>query len=154
MKLLQEQCADFIALFEGFVDHAYKCPAGIETFGYGSSLANYPGTKFPISKEAAMTILQMDLEWVLKCMDLSILEPINPNQTIALSSFIYNVGAGNFHKSTMRKLINLNRHIEAADEFPKWCHIGRTVSKGLSNRRILERKMFLTKVITNDKSKA
>ncbi len=147
MNPIEQECAKFISKFEGFVDHVYQCPAGIDTFGYGSSSQRHPGVKFPITKEKAMEVLAEDLMSILRSMTLSIIANINQNQTIALASFIYNIGSGSFYKSTLRRLLNLSKFDQAANEFPKWCHIGGEVSVGLARRREEERKLFLTKVI-------
>ena len=72
--------------------------------------------------------------------------PLEQNQVDALASFIYNVGAGNFFRSTLIKRLNEGDFQAAADELLKWDHAGGKVMAGLTRRRVAERKMFLGEV--------
>jgi lysozyme len=69
---------------------------------------------------------------------------LTENMFSSLCSFIYNVGSGNFQRSTMRMKLNRGQHEEAADEFKKWRKAGGRVSKGLVRRRKQERELFLS----------
>lgn len=70
--------------------------------------------------------------------------PLNNNQLGALVSFSYNVGLGNFRKSTMLRLVNARDFWGAADEFPRWNKAAGRVLKGLTLRRGDERLLFLS----------
>jgi lysozyme len=54
-----------------------------------------------------------------------------------------NLGTGAFADSTLLKLINQSRFLEAAKEFPKWDHDGGRQVKGLLLRRFKEGLLFL-----------
>jgi len=138
------EAALFIARYEGFVDHMYLCPAGVQSFGYGSVLANHPELKFPITTEQGKVYLAKDLGVCLGTLDEHIQAPLNMNQTVALLSFIYNVGSGNFIKSTMHKLLDLLQYSAAADQFLRWINCKGRALPGLVNRRKAERALFLT----------
>jgi lysozyme len=72
--------------------------------------------------------------------------PINQNQFDALVSFVYNVGAGNFAKSTLLKKLNKADYQGAGDEFLRWNRGGGKVLNGLIRRRDAERSLFLTPI--------
>lgn len=138
--------ADFIAEFEGFSPVVYKCPGGHNTFGYGSLVSNYGSVKFPVTKEQAKVYLMKDIMSSFKTLDALVDAPLNINQTVALASFIYNVGSGNFGRSTLRKELNKLNFDKAANELLKWTKAGGKDLPGLVRRREAERKLFLTPV--------
>ncbi len=72
---------------------------------------------------------------------------LNANQIDALISFVYNLGIGNFNKSTLKKLIVQGKLVEAADELLRWNKAGKKVLAGLTARREEERALFLNPVI-------
>jgi lysozyme len=61
----------------------------------------------------------------------------------SLASIIYNIGSGNFQRSTLRMKLNRGWYEAAADEFPKWRRAGGRILKGLVKRRAKERELFL-----------
>ena len=60
----------------------------------------------------------------------------------SLCSFVYNVGSGNFQKSTLRMKLERKEYESAAEEFPKWRKAGGRVLPGLVRRRKSERELF------------
>jgi GH24 family phage-related lysozyme (muramidase) len=68
---------------------------------------------------------------------------MNENQLSAVISFVYNVGIGAYHDSTLLKLLNQGDVQDAADQFMKWNKAGGQPLKGLTNRRSAERDLFL-----------
>lgn len=70
---------------------------------------------------------------------------LNQNQIDAITSFVYNVGVGNFISSTLLRRINEKKFSEAADQFMRWRFAGGREYAGLVRRREAERKLFLTK---------
>ncbi len=135
---------------------AYTCPAGVLTIGYGHTSGVKEGDK--ISLDRAEQLLEEDvnafahsLEKVLDAIEAH----VNQNQFDALVSFVFNVGMGNFMKSTMFDLLEKNESPEViAKEFPKWNKAkqgGRYVElKGLTRRRAEEKELFLTPVYIPD----
>lgn len=140
------QAANFVARYEGFVGHEYKCPAGFATFGYGSLVTNHPDVTFPITEDQATVYLEQDLGKAFSTLDAFVHAPININQTVALASFIYNVGSGAFVGSTLLRFLNLLEYSNAADQFLVWTHGGGRVLPGLVARRADERALFLKPV--------
>lgn len=74
--------------------------------------------------------------------------PLNQNQFDALTSFVFNVGALNFRKSTLLLLLNSGKYEAASNEFLKWTKAkdpktGQYVElKGLVKRRKKEKDLF------------
>lgn len=143
-----ENCYKLIKKYEGFSSKPYKCPAGIPTIGYGSTFY-LNGNKVtmkdtPISEEVALSILFSVVEDFSKKVEKLLKVPVNQNQFDALVDFSYNLGIGNFQKSTLLKLINNKDFIGASKQFKKWNKSNGKVLNGLTNRRKEEEVLFLS----------
>ena len=128
-----------IKKFEGLRLKAYKCPAGVYTIGYGHT--ENVNADSEISELMADQILRKDLqkfEQAINSLDLPLLQC----EFDALVSFVFNVGIGNFNKSTLKKLLSQKKFFYAAKEFDKWVFAGGKKLPGLQNRRNIERKIF------------
>lgn len=140
---------DIIKKYEGLRLKAYICPAGVPTIGYGST--RYPdGRKIQmgdvITEKEAEQMLIHDVRKFESEVLASVTTPLNDNQLSALISFVYNVGAFAFRKSTIRKKINANRDDPTIkDEFMKWVRGGGKILPGLVKRRAEEAKLYFTK---------
>lgn len=134
----------FIAGFEGCRLSAYKCPAGVWTIGYGHTKNVKEGDRLA-SEEEARKLLKKDLKtyegYVNQLIDnKSIRFQVNQNMFDALTSFVYNCGAGNL--ATLVK----NRDATAvADALLLYCKAAGKELPGLKRRREEERKLFLKK---------
>ena len=93
---------DLIKKYEGFRAKAYKCPADKWTIGYGHTL-NVKSTDV-IDKAQAEVFLRQDVEFAEKEVNRHNLN-INQNQFDALVSFVFNLGVGNFARSTLLRKI-------------------------------------------------
>jgi len=134
-------CLNMVEDFEGFSPIPYYCPAGKPTIGYGHVIKD--GEKFTeVSKTQAETLLKTDMRWVEKTINNVVSSDITQNEFDALASLIYNIGGTAFRNSTLLKLLNQENFADAADEFLKWCHIGKEVSNGLLTRRKTEKALF------------
>lgn len=147
-----EPAKKIIREFEGFSRRSYLCPAGKWTIGYGST---YDINGVPI-KENMELFSDSDAEALLnkECEKLAeriadICDPVElkNHELCALVSFAYNVGIGNFKKST------LLRHIQGkfpkkyiVTEFDKWVYAGKKKLPGLVRRREAEKALFLKPV--------
>lgn len=138
---MYEKAIDLIKKYEGFSARPYKCPAGVLTIGYGRTIDVRP---YEITTEEAETIW---LDKYVKTIADQILAVVNVdlsnNQICALIDFVYNLGIGNFKSSTMLRRINQGDFSAAANELLRWNKAGGIVLKGLENRRIAERMLFL-----------
>jgi lysozyme len=147
---LSDKGYELIKRFEGYSDRPYKCPAGISTIGYGNTY--YPnGTKVKITdkqitREYANEILAHTADEFAADVLKLVKSKISVNQLNALTAFAYNVGMGNFQKSTLLKLVNINPNdAMIAKEFLKWNKAAGKELKGLTNRRIAESALYFTK---------
>lgn len=135
--------------FEGKKLRAYKDSGGIYTIGYGS-IYHYDlqrPVRFTdvITEEQALKWLRIEIASKLKAVKKFIKVPVTQNQLDALTSLTYNIGSGAFFKSTLLKKLNAGKPIkEVADEFLKWNKVNGQTIPGLTNRRILERDLFLS----------
>ena len=157
MKTSENMIA-IIKKFEGLRLYPYLCQAGVLTIGYGHTLkpvkakfmeefytspqdiAKQHGIE-KITEEQAEKYLYDDLEKFEKAInDLDL--PLLQCEFDALVSFVFNVGIGNFNKSTLKKLLSQKKFFYAAKEFDKWVFAGGKKLPGLQNRRTKERKIF------------
>lgn len=145
-KKTGESGKNLIKEFEGFRAIAYLCPAGVWTVGYGSTRINGKpigkGTK--ITTEEAEQFLEQDLKTFEDGVTQNVSIELTQNQFDALVCFVYNVGLGNFKKSTLLKKLNAGKVVEAADEFLKWDKSKGEALPGLTRRRKAERALFLS----------
>jgi lysozyme len=126
--------------FEGLRLEAYLCPAKVWTIGYGHTKTAKPGMR--ITEGGAEALLRHDLEWVESTINKNVKVPLTQNQYDALASFIYNVGAGAFRKSTLLRLLNQGDYTGAAGQFQRWNKAGGKVLRGLTRRRQAEAEKF------------
>lgn len=132
--------------------HAYLCPAGIWTIGYGSTFLadGSPVTKNqkPITFDEAEVLLASTLTSYERTVSKYVKVPLTENQFSALVSFVYNVGAANFANSTLLKRVNAKDFGSAAKEFLKWdkARVNGTMVAlpGLTKRRQAESILFAT----------
>jgi lysozyme len=140
--------AKIISQFEGLELEAYKDTGGIWTIGYGSTKNPYTGVIVKegdkISKEAALDWLNKDIAQRQMALKKLIKVPVTANQLAALTSLAYNIGLGAFQGSTLLRLLNQKAPVQqVADQFLRWNKVNKVEIKGLTNRRILERQLFL-----------
>lgn len=138
---LSEKGLNFIKSFEGFSSTAYLCPAGYETIGYGHLIKkNEEFTS--ISDSEALELLRKDILHAENKVNRLTHVELTQNQFDAIVSFVFNVGAGAYQRSTLRAKINRREHQEASLEFMKWIRVNGVVSKGLVNRRFAEAELY------------
>ena len=146
---LVQEIADFIGPMEGCCKlhkdgliHAYLCPAGYPTQGYGLLVEdlNVP----PITKEEAFRRFKEVIPFYIKqALYYSPILLLYPDKLIAIVSFIYNLGPAAYAGSTLRKKINSQSWIEAANQIKKWNKGGGKVLPGLIKRRTAEAVLLL-----------
>jgi len=136
---------NLIKEFEGFRSKAYKCPAGVLTIGYGhTSAAGTPAVKAGMTISAAdgEAILKRDLTKYEAAVSDAITIELTPNQFSACVSLCYNIGPGNFAKSSVARFCNKKQFKQAADAFALWNKAGGKVLPGLVRRRAAEAALF------------
>ena len=148
-----------ISHHEGVRFRPYRCPALLHTIGVGHVL--YPDqAKIPLDQRMAYQLKDQDnrqftpqeVDGILK-FDLQRFErgvekfcpvPLTQGMFDALVSFSFNVGLGTLQRSTLRQKLLREDKEGASDELLKYCMAGGKILKGLQNRRIDERAMFLS----------
>ena len=134
---------NLIKTYEGCRLTAYKCPAGVWTIGYGHTAGVKQGDK--ITQLQADTLLAVDLQKFEYSVNKAVKKPITQNEFDALVSFAFNVGIGNFEKSTLLRLINMGQFELASKQFERWISAGGKPLTGLKKRRLAEKTLFLKK---------
>jgi len=137
---------DLIKRFEGCKLKAYKCPANLWTISWG--LTFYPDeTKVKegdvITQQQAEDYFNAIVDDFAKKVDALIKSNVTDNNFSALVSFAYNVGMGNFQRSTLLRKVNANpKDKTILAEFKKWTRANGEVLKGLVRRRDAEAKLY------------
>lgn len=139
---ISQEGIDLVKKYEGFSDHVYRCPAGKPTIAYGHMVKK--GEKFgKVSRLEGEKLLRRDLEDPAeKAVREDVEVPLDQGKYDALTSFVYNVGVGNFEDSTLLEELNKGKYDDAAKQFGRWVHAGGRKLKGLERRRNEERQMF------------
>ena len=131
---------EFIKRHEGFRARAYQCPAGVWTIGYGHTRGVNNGDV--ITKEQGERFLIQDLQTAEREVNSHGLI-INQNQFDALVSFVFNVGVGNFSRSTLLRKLKVNTNDSTISyEFSRWKNGGGKVLPGLVKRRKEESELY------------
>lgn len=144
-----------IAGHEGVRLEAYPDPAtGGEpwTVGVGHTSAAGPPKVvkgMTITADECDQILARDLATFEAAVSNAVTVPLNPNQFDALVSLAFNIGAGNFGKSTLLRQLNAGNYRSAAEQFTAWNKAAGKVMPGLIIRRAAERALFLRPVPAN-----
>jgi lysozyme len=138
MREINRAGLDLIKSYEGLVDgdpatvnlDPYVDPIGILTIGWGHAItygknflkdnkadwkiarALYPSG---ISTSEAEMLLCGDIHAHTMVLDHLVTVPLTENQSAALASLAFNIGAGNFAKSTLLKLLNKGNFKAAAE---------------------------------------
>lgn len=144
---------ELIKRWESFEPEWYKCPAGIDTIGYGTtrpvlrSLGIQCGDS--VSEEEASTLLRATVRQnIVPGIHQRTRPTLQQHKLDALVSFVYNVGMSAFTASTLLDQINNGREEKAEKEFEKWVYYTdpetgeKKVAEGLVSRRREERYLF------------
>lgn len=134
---------------EGFVGKLYNDAAGYCTIGYGHliKLAGCDGSepgefRAGIGVPRGTEILREDMEKAETGVMILVDVNLTDGQYAALCDFVFNVGAGNFKKSTLRRRVNARDFDRVPFEFRRWVYAGGRKLSGLAKRRENEIKLF------------
>ena len=150
---------ELIKHHEGVRFKPYRCPALLWTACVGHVLypeqAKIPMAErmnFPLRPEDNRIWTKDEVDGILRS-DLARFErgvaqfcpvPLTQGMYDSLVSFSFNVGLGTLQRSTLRQKLLRGDKAGAAEELLKYCMAGGKILKGLQNRRIDERAMFLS----------
>lgn len=134
--------------FESCKLQAYLCPAKVWTIGWGNTRyedGSVVKKGDVITQKRADELFENILSKFENGVTKALKVKLNENQFSALVSFTYNVGIGNFNKSTLLKLINVNpNNPEITTQFLRWNRGGGKVLTGLTRRRTAEAKLYFS----------
>ncbi|MEO0624068.1 MAG: lysozyme [Pseudomonadota bacterium] len=132
---------DLIKRYEGLRLEAYKCDGDVWTIGYGHTKGVKPGDV--ITEEQADAYLREDVRQAEGAVNRLTYRGLRQSQFDALVSFVFNLGTGNFSRSTLRKKVNAGEHARVVQELGKWVLAGGAPSFGLARRRAAEAVLYL-----------
>lgn len=132
---------DLIKGYEGLELEPYADAGGKLTIGYGHLIK--PGEFFSrISEKQAYDLLREDVRVAEAYVKRYVRVPLTENQFAALTSLVYNIGPGNFRRSTLLVQLNRRNYALAAQEFLRWNKVGDATLRGLIRRRQSEKALF------------
>lgn len=136
---------DLVKSEEGLRLIAYRCPAGVWTYGYGHTQGVREG--MTLTQAEAEQLLMQDLETVnLKITGL-LSTPANKYQLAAMVSLAFNIGVTAFATSTVLKAHNRGDFMSAGRAFNLWTKArvdGKLVDlPGLIRRRAKESALYM-----------
>lgn len=147
-----KECIEFIRKKEGFFAHAYRCPAGVWTIGYGTIRWDLKTPVQPgetITRDEAERQLEIEVQRVADAVTEAVKVPLTQNEFDCLVSFGYNVGTGwitgRGHKqATLIKLVNQQKYDLIPGQLLLFSRtIGGKTLPGLLARRKEEAQMWL-----------
>lgn len=133
--------AVMIQNYEGLSTTPYKDAVGVSTVCWGSTENVVMGKV--VSYEECVRRFVNDVAAAEQAVRDYVKVPVTQRQFDSLVSFTFNLGVGNFSRSTLLKLVNARECYGAAKEFLKWNKAGGRVLPGLTKRRIEESRTFL-----------
>jgi len=129
--------------WEGKRNVPYHDIAGIPAVCYGHTGDDVkPGQQY--SDAQCVMLLYQDLmrhAQALDCLSEDARARLTDTQKAAFISFAYNVGTGNFCRSTLVKKANAGYMRLACAELSRWDKVGKKPVKGLARRRAAERQL-------------
>lgn len=133
--------AAVVSFYEGYEPTAYLDPVGIPTICYGHTATARLGQT--LSQDECADLLEADLGQAFATVDRRARVELPPPTRAALASFVYNVGAGNFTRSTLLRKLNQGDLRGACHELTRWVYAGGRKLNGLVKRRATELELCL-----------
>ena len=143
MSRTNEACLTLIKQSEGVRLEAYQGPSGHWLIAYGHKKrgeAGHDGGRWNKPMPYCRKTFRFTEQGVSNALQVDTTE----DEFSALVCLAYNIGLGNFSKSTVLKKVNAGDKAAAADAFLMWNKMGGKVSTHLAKRRRAERGLFLS----------
>jgi lysozyme len=127
--------------YEGCRLTAYQDQVGVWTVGYGHTGADVtPG--LTITQAEAEALLAKDVLAAARCVNTTVKLRLTQGEFDALVDFVFNLGPGNFLRSTLLTALNAGDLARAAAQFECWDRAGGVIVAGLLRRRQAELGLF------------
>jgi lysozyme len=130
-----------IAGYEGLRTTAYLDPVGIPTICYGYTENVFLGMKK--TKSECVVMLQEEVDRFTKDVLRISQVPLSQGELDAYVSFAYNVGSGNFQRSTLLQKLRAGDREGACKQLTRWVYAKGKQLPGLVARRAAEMKVCL-----------
>lgn len=134
---------------EGWVPHLYNDAVRYCTIGYGHLIRKAPcdGTepkefRKGISKRQGEKLLVGDMSSSQYAVMTNVKVKLTDGQFAALADFVFNVGSGNFRKSTLLKVVNSEEMDRVPGQLRRWVMAGGKTLAVLEKRREREADLF------------
>ena len=124
----------FVGYWEGLRTEPYQDVAGVWTVCYGETQVEMR----VYQKAECDAMLERRLQHFNRVVVETVTVPLSPNEQIALTSFVYNIGEGAFRNSTLLRKLNSGDRSGACEELRRWVFAGGKKWAGLVNRREAE----------------
>jgi lysozyme len=156
---VSDKAIQMVKHHEGVRYKPYQCPAKLWTVGVGhvidpnhgkltidqrKDLPIPDGWDRKLTQEEVDGILRRDLDRFERGVEKFCPVALTQGMFDGLVSFSFNVGLGTLQRSTLRQKLLRGDKEGAAEELLKYCMAGGKILKGLQNRRIDERAVFLS----------
>ena len=119
---------------EGMRTVAYKDEGGVWTIGRGHTKGVKPGDRITWAEGEA--IFRDDLKIYEAGVRKAVTVPLHQYEFDAYVDQSYNTGFGAFSSSTIVKMLNQKKYLEACDHIFDWLYVKGQFSKGIFNRRL------------------
>lgn len=141
---IDKETLEHVKRWEGLRLEAYPDPGSKDgtpwTIGYGHTSDSFMTVRkgMRISEAEAEAALIHDLSEAEAIVRRYVQVPLTDGQRGALISFVFNVGEGNFRKSTLLKRLNAGDYEAVPAQLAKWVYNDGSKMPGLVNRRAAE----------------
>ena len=122
--------------FEGCKLVAYQDSNGIWTIGWGHTAGVVEG--MTCTQAQADAWLLADAQWAMDIVNNDVTVQLNQDEANALCDFVFNVGSGNFSKSTLLRDLNNGAFEKVSADMKMWDIAAGDVCAGLLRRRVAE----------------
>ncbi|NOI79247.1 lysozyme [Vibrio tubiashii] len=137
-----------IANEEGCRLKPYQCSANVWTVGLGHTQGVTQKTK--LTEQQVAEYFVKDIAAAERVVNKHLSQTPNQGEYDMMVSFVYNLGAGNFTRSTLLKKFNQGDNVGACNEYPRWvfvngndCRLKQSNCAGIAKRRSIERDVCL-----------
>lgn len=126
----------------------YQCSADVWTAGLGHTQGVTKDTK--LTEREAAEFFVKDIAAAEQVVNKHITKTPSQAEYDMMVSFVFNLGAGNFTRSTLLKKFNQGDHLGACNEYPRWvfvngkdCRLKQSNCAGIPKRRSKEQHICL-----------